>query len=171
MESHYVTRPSVTINGHLSRSRDWIITSNVTGNFLVCAFGCIYLRVFARSVPRSTMVRYRVCSPWNTGCMFPTWWHHFLVWSSHNVGERSPHHVLANLHPANHLILAIRMGVWTCHGGLHLHFPDGLWGCALFIWWKAILWSESPSLYIALPLGCLRFPYIFWIKAFEEMCV
>lgn len=25
----------------------------------------------------------------------------------------SPHHVLANLHTVNHLILAIRMGVWT----------------------------------------------------------
>lgn len=46
MGFHYVTRPSVTINGHLSRSLDWIITNNVTGNFLVCAFWCIYVHVF-----------------------------------------------------------------------------------------------------------------------------
>lgn len=25
-----------------------------------------------------------------------------------------------------------------CHRGLNVRFPDGLWGCSVFIWWEAI---------------------------------
>lgn len=116
--------------------------SSVVRDFLVCAFWCTYVHVFASSVARSTVVGSRVfvfqCNPY---CLLPN-----AVVPVCTPGNSSYYHPF--------LTVAVLMGVW-----LQLAFSDGICGCSLFTWliaaWTSSLRHGYSSSYITFPLRCL----------------
>lgn len=84
----------------------WIIANNAVRNFLVSAFWCIYVRVFARCIPGSMDVasRVRLSSVTVYSVCFPTWLYQFV---RATVQESSLHHITEPL-----ALSAVLVGVW-----------------------------------------------------------
>ena len=133
----------VPVDGRVSWSQCWVTTNNVGGDFLVCAFWCVYMRGFARSLPRSAIVGYvhlqvQDTSAFPRGC--PT--SESLPSGGRHV---PPHRVSAALHSVDHFHSSQSVGcVDAGHCGLNLHFPDGLGGRSLFTWWEAVFEVGPP---------------------------